>query len=460
MLFSLALSGCGKTEVTIGDAIYNEKTGEMYIDTLENKERIKISYTTGCGLEWIKEAGASFLKLYHDKYYLVLDPDPVLASSLKTTLETGISKTMSDVYFTQNDVWQTWAVRGWMEPLDDVYAYAGNGDTETLENRLRPAFKTVGKNDDHYYAIPWNEIVTGFVYNKTLFDDYGWKVPTTADELVALCEQILKDTDGDVAPFVYPGLAGGYFENVFSGWWIQALGAEAYDEFFNLDSVDLFDPSKPATKGKLAMLENFVKVFGASVTKYSLDGSLATGHIAAQNAMLQEKAAMMPNGNWFEAEMKEDLKDFDLEFRMMALPFINEAQKDADGNYIKINFGCLPELMFVPAKAQNKTGAKEFLKFFNSSAACRQYTKTTGLWRPIDYPTDDVKFSGFAQSAADIRATSLTVVDNPRGRHYIDGDVKKFNVDGSPFLRIVKGEITPEQYCKNEYDYVKSVLGA
>ena len=24
MLFSLALSGCGKTEVTIGDAIYNE----------------------------------------------------------------------------------------------------------------------------------------------------------------------------------------------------------------------------------------------------------------------------------------------------------------------------------------------------------------------------------------------------------------------------------------------------
>ena len=29
MLFSLALSGCGKTEVTIGDAIYNEKTGEM-----------------------------------------------------------------------------------------------------------------------------------------------------------------------------------------------------------------------------------------------------------------------------------------------------------------------------------------------------------------------------------------------------------------------------------------------
>ena len=98
MLFSLALSGCGKTEVTIGDAIYNEKTGEMYIDTLENKERIKISYTTGCGLEWIKEAGASFLKLYHDKYYLVLDPDPVLASSLKTTLETGISKTLSLIH--------------------------------------------------------------------------------------------------------------------------------------------------------------------------------------------------------------------------------------------------------------------------------------------------------------------------------------------------------------------------
>lgn len=72
---------------------------------------------------------------------------------------------------------------------------------------------TVGK-----YAYPWTETVSGFVYNATMFEQYGWTVPTTTAELKTLCEKILTDTNGRVKPFVYPGSIGGYFDFIGTTW--------------------------------------------------------------------------------------------------------------------------------------------------------------------------------------------------------------------------------------------------
>lgn len=45
-----------------------------------------------------------------------------------------------------------------------------------------------------------------------MFDEFGWKVPETVSELKTLCETIVSDTKGSVAPFVYPGkVSGGYW---------------------------------------------------------------------------------------------------------------------------------------------------------------------------------------------------------------------------------------------------------
>ena len=40
------------------------------------------------------------------------------------------------------------------------------------------------------YALPYVANAAGVLYNKDLFDEYGWKIPKTWDEFLALCEAI------------------------------------------------------------------------------------------------------------------------------------------------------------------------------------------------------------------------------------------------------------------------------
>ncbi len=52
--------------------------------------------------------------------------------------------------------------------------------------------------DGKLYALPGPATINGLYYNKTMFEQYGWQVPTTMDDFIALCQQIEKDTDGTV----------------------------------------------------------------------------------------------------------------------------------------------------------------------------------------------------------------------------------------------------------------------
>jgi raffinose/stachyose/melibiose transport system substrate-binding protein len=46
------------------------------------------------------------------------------------------------------------------------------------------------KKDGKLYGLPRNTDVMGFYYNQKMFDDNGWKVPTTYEELLELCNKI------------------------------------------------------------------------------------------------------------------------------------------------------------------------------------------------------------------------------------------------------------------------------
>ena len=73
MLLSACFTGCSDKITQMGDVTYNERTGEMYVESTEGKERIKITYIMGCGLDWAPGIGAEFLQIYGDEYYLLLD---------------------------------------------------------------------------------------------------------------------------------------------------------------------------------------------------------------------------------------------------------------------------------------------------------------------------------------------------------------------------------------------------
>lgn len=94
------------------------------------------------------------------------------------------------------DIMLSGSVTSWTnakEYFEDLTAYdcAAQYDSQTL---LKYAI------DGQIYFLPGPANLSGMIYNKALFQQYGWKVPTTIDELIALCRQITADTNGTISP--------------------------------------------------------------------------------------------------------------------------------------------------------------------------------------------------------------------------------------------------------------------
>ncbi len=61
------------------------------------------------------------------------------------------------------------------------------------------------------YTVPANYSIICMMYNKTLFNEYGWEVPTTHSELVSLCRQIRRE-EPELIPITHAGsMAGTYW---------------------------------------------------------------------------------------------------------------------------------------------------------------------------------------------------------------------------------------------------------
>lgn len=72
--------------------------------------------------------------------------------------------------------------------LMDISDYAGL--TNIKESYLRNAKELEFVPMDGTYAVPYMANAAGVLYNKDIFDEHGWTIPTTLDEFYALCEDI------------------------------------------------------------------------------------------------------------------------------------------------------------------------------------------------------------------------------------------------------------------------------
>ncbi len=453
-----ALAGCKKDKPDGDDdklegVEYNERSGEMYVDSKEGKSRIKISFTPGFGDEWIKQAARSFLLDELGKsYYFVLDEDSELTTAVSSRLESGIN--LSDIYFPLASNWYNYASLGYLENLDSLYEMTIPGESRTVGEKITGAWQTYGRgvnnNEEHFYVFPGNENITGIVYNKTLFDKYGWEVPQTVEELEELCAEIVADTSGKVAPFVYPGtVPGGYWDFVGTNWWLQVSGVEKMNEFMAFDSAEVFNNLKQSSPsyGKVKMLETFEKVIVKNRESYTLRGSASKNHTLAQLSFVRGEAAMIPNGSWIENESLENMKD---EVRMMYTPRMKEAKDDTVYNYTG-----QPDYLMIPSGASNKEGAKLFLAYMCKDEMLKQYTSFTGAPRPFDYDVSSCETSEFIKSCLDIWANSTSWFENSTNKLWTTNKIRKFN-NTNPYTTLLGDDtITAAGWCAAEYNAVK-----
>lgn len=460
---STAGSGVDASDIPEGVTITGEEGNqEVYDgDSKEGKSRIKISYNlSGYGSDWIVALAANFVH-ENPEYWVYLAGDPGLTESVSTILGSGVN--LPDIFAPLSSNWQSYALNGWLADLEDVYNAKPDGeDGKTIYEKMNSNWQTYCEASNQgtmgKYAFPWTETVSGFVYNATMFEQYGWEVPETTAEFKALCEQILTDTNGKVKPFVYPGSIGGYFDFIGTTWWLQSSGIEGLNKFYAFESADVYDPDVQPSLGKLEALQTFTEFFGPDAQDWVVTGSMSKNHTTAQLDFLKGTAAMIPNGNWFESEMKEDIAAMPnpIEIKMMRVPYMETAQKDENGEYAKINYAATADYMIIPAKAQNVEGAKKFLIFTARDDMLQMFTKYTGSTRPFEYDLEPVmdKLSSFAKSCIDIWSTSETYFDQSGSPLYVKGYAKKF-ITSQPWSLLVYGPdndgTTPQRFCAAEY---------
>lgn len=442
-----------------GDVTFDAKSGEMYLGSKEGKTPVKITYSEGNGNEWIRSLSASFLQAEEGKdYYIVLTIDPQATTAMSSKLEAGSN--LDDIYYLLASPWQSYAALDQLENLDGLYDTVVPGEDEKIGDKITGTWKTYGQayngKELGYYIFPQFTSVTGIVYNKTMFDEFGWKVPETVSELKTLCETIVSDTKGSVAPFVYPGkVSGGYWDFIGTNWWLQVTGEKKMNEFMKFESSDVFnaDLLDSPSYGKLTMLQTFEDIIVKNKTKYIAKMSGSYDHYQAQQAFGAGMAAMIPNGSWIQNESGEDIED---EIRMMPIPLMDDALTGEDGKPVTYNYSGQPSFAAIPKQAGNKEGAKAFLAYSCRDDMLRMLTEVSGTPLPFDYSVEGIEFNAFQQSCIDIWNNSVTWFEDSRSPLWTGLKIRKFNA-GDPYTNLIVNYpgVTADSWCASEYAGVR-----
>ncbi len=106
--------------------------------------------------------------------------------------------------------------------------------------------------DGAVYVLPANYSIYCMLYNKTLFKEHGWEVPTTHSELVSLCKQI-REEEPELIPVTHAGsLPGTYW---------RMLGAMAQCGFLSTQDGMLWQEKFVAGEA------SFEEGFGDTISK-------------------------------------------------------------------------------------------------------------------------------------------------------------------------------------------------
>lgn len=379
-LSALSLTGCGKKTVKRNEnelliCVYDGGYGTDWIDALAKDYEAK----TGITVTWT--ADTSLLDRIEDQLNNVSD---------------------YDIYMSQDINWQNFAAQGLLANLDDLYDQDVEG--VKFKDRLVPAAEEMSKAEDengdmHYYKVCYTQGAGGIVYNIDMFEEHGWQVPTTYEELKTLCQTIINaHVDADdrktVVPFAWSGSDRQYYwDYLVFEWWAQLAGMETINKFRAFKGPD------DGTYAKGYEVYNPTGVYKDFWTAYdmwydliamnksnSINGAYGTNLLTAQSAFANKEAAMIPYGQWAKHEI-ENAVNRKLDFDVAMMPTPKAKADSAQYNYM-VGFG---DSMIIPENTPNKKLAKDFIAYMATKEACKTFVeKAEGPFLAFDYSGVDL----------------------------------------------------------------------
>ncbi|MBU8565842.1 carbohydrate ABC transporter substrate-binding protein [Virgibacillus pantothenticus] len=266
-----------------------------------------------------------------------------------------------------------------VENITDVLDMQVPGEETTVNEKLLEGFTdTLATNpyaDGETYLAPMFYSPTGLFYNAGLFEEKGWEVPKTWDEMWELGD---KAKEEGIALFTYP--TSNYFDTLIGSMLYAAGGTDFYSSAMTYE--DGIWESKEATQ----VLETVEKL-AEYVHPNTVANANPNDFTKNQQLVLDNKALFMPNGNWVVDEMKEAPRAENFAWGMASIP----AFEDGGNRYAFTFF----EQIWIPKEAENKGAAKEFIAYMYSDEAADTFLEA-GAVQPIKDITE--KLSGQKQT--------------------------------------------------------------
>lgn len=245
-----------------------------------------------------------------------------------------------------------------LETLDDVLD-SNNLEGEKIRDTLFGGVEAPGTFDGKFVALNYVMTVYGIWYSSSLFEENGWEVPTTWQDLKALGA---KAKEKGKYLFLWGKEAATYYQTMV----IDSAVIQAGDDFrVPFENLDPKAWSHPAVQGVLEILHELI------AAGYVKPGGGGTQFTQAQAQWsLDQEALLYPSGSWIENEMKKTTAD---NFKMKGI-----AELPLDGSQttpkgtMRAEAG---EPFIVPSKAKNPAGGKELLRTMLSKESAAAFAK-------------------------------------------------------------------------------------
>lgn len=258
-------------------------------------------------------------------------------------------------------------------------------------------------------------------YNKKIFEEYGFEVPTTLDELKHIAKTLKTNSIEPV------GFIGGEPQNAAWAFYWPA-GQIAGDEIIRQADLGKIPWDKTPT-----LLES-AKVAQDIIESVIMEGAAGLKEPEVVTSFLTGRAAMMMNGCWIITTLRKS-QPADFEMDVFPLPAVKPGLKQNVLSQLGLAFG-------VNKNSESKELAVEFVKFITSDERKLQYVKTMCL-----VPTGPVDPSVLAKAAEEINEPLWLKFASaaPIGTTRILFTPEVENTLYSGVQGMLVGDVTPEQ---------------
>ena len=129
--------------------------------------------------------------------------------------------------------------------------------------------------EEGYYSLPFQKSTEVLFYNKTVFDEKGWEVPATWDEVWALCKTMKEDPDyGEKTPLGYDSSAN----------WMITYAAEAGIPYTTASGEEHFLFDNPQMKALFSQLKGYYDK--GYFTTQDILGNFTSGKFTQQEILM------------------------------------------------------------------------------------------------------------------------------------------------------------------------------